>query len=62
VNDQTSDQLASLQRRLQSYVEGCRRLPGDFPALASGLQLGVDRLAVIGERTPIEPPTNGEAA
>jgi hypothetical protein len=54
--------LAALQRRLQCYVDGCRRLPGDLASLADGLQQSADRLAAINQMTTHEPPTRGEAA
>jgi hypothetical protein len=54
-------ELAALQRRLQSYVDGCRRLPGDLPSLADGLQQNADRLAAIGVLMAVEPPTKAVA-
>jgi hypothetical protein len=61
VNGDPLHDLAALQRRLQFYVDGCRRLPGDLASLADGLQHSADRLGAI-SLVPEQPPTKGEAA
>ena len=54
-----TDQLISLQQRLQSYVESWRALPVELPDLTGGPRHSADLLSHAMES---EPPTKGEAA